>query len=126
MRVVLLKGVHSAPFSGRAEVSHPAPGIVLCLGARRTSSVVVTTMLVSVSRTGSAAAGSFGAPAAGGNRVTFSSTAATLVGSDTNGVADIFIFEDAAVVPDEATGPAPRASRSIRPISSTGRVASQP
>lgn len=52
------------------------------------------TTLVSVSRTGSTAVGSFGAPAIGGNRVAFSSTAATLADSDTNRVADIFIRDD--------------------------------
>jgi hypothetical protein len=49
------------------------------------------TTLVSVSATGSTAVGSFGAPAIGGDRVAFSSTASTLAAGDTNGVADVFI-----------------------------------
>ncbi len=49
------------------------------------------TTLISVSSSGSTAVGSFGAPAIGGTRVAFSSTAATLADGDTNRAADIFI-----------------------------------
>ena len=49
------------------------------------------TTLVSVSRTGTAASGTFSAPAVGSDRVAFGSTASTLVADDTNRVADVFV-----------------------------------
>jgi hypothetical protein len=49
------------------------------------------TTLVSVSRTGTAAVGTFSAPAVGSDRVAFGSTASTLVADDTNRVADVFV-----------------------------------
>ncbi len=72
------------------------------------------TTLVSVSRTGAAGVGSFATPVIGGDRVAFSSTAATLVGGDTNHVADIFYRYD----PDGTLRIAAEAARQLNGASS--------